>query len=114
MTVPLEAPPRHSNGAHWGRFVRTIVEVEADDGLIGLGETGGGSKLPYRGGRIRVPDGPGLGVRLNSEKVRKYSALYAELGSYPYDRDPGRPDWYALVPNERWADPSVSVMPQLR
>src|SRR5690348_18277097 len=42
VTVPLEAPLRHSNGAHWGRFVRTIVEVEADNGLVGLGELGGG------------------------------------------------------------------------
>ena len=30
VTVPLEAPLRHSNGAHWGRFVRTIVEIELD------------------------------------------------------------------------------------
>ena len=30
VTVPLEAPLRHANGCHWGRFVRTIVEVEAD------------------------------------------------------------------------------------
>ena len=44
VTVPLEAPLRHANGAHWGRFVRTIVEVETDDGLIGLGEMGGGGK----------------------------------------------------------------------
>jgi glucarate dehydratase len=44
VTVPLEAPLRHSNGAHWGRFVRTIVEVESDDGLIGLGEMGGGGE----------------------------------------------------------------------
>src|SRR5436190_8211406 len=44
VTVPLEAPLRHSNGANWGRFVRTIVEVEADDGLIGLGEMGGGGE----------------------------------------------------------------------
>src|SRR3954451_3793465 len=42
VTVPLEAPLRHANGCHWGRFVRTIVEVEADNGLIGLGEMGGG------------------------------------------------------------------------
>ena len=42
VTVPLEAPLRHANGCHWGRFVRTIVEVETDDGLIGLGEMGGG------------------------------------------------------------------------
>jgi len=38
VAVPLEAPLRHANGAQWGRFVRTIVEVETDDGLIALGE----------------------------------------------------------------------------
>ena len=42
VTVPLAAPLRHANGSHWGRFVRTIVEVETDDGIIGLGEMGGG------------------------------------------------------------------------
>src|SRR5664279_3191620 len=35
---------RHANGCHWGRFVRTIVEVETDNGLIGLGEMGGGGE----------------------------------------------------------------------
>ncbi|MGK3992457.1 hypothetical protein WME86_04095 [Sorangium sp. So ce1024] len=25
VTVPLEAPLRHANGCHWGRFVRTLV-----------------------------------------------------------------------------------------
>jgi glucarate dehydratase len=44
VTVPLDAPLRHANGCHWGRFVRTIVEVEADNGLIGLGEMGGGGE----------------------------------------------------------------------
>lgn len=44
VTVPLEAPLRHANGCHWGRFVRTIVEVESDEGLIGLGEMGGGGE----------------------------------------------------------------------
>ncbi|HBG09458.1 MAG TPA: mandelate racemase, partial [Firmicutes bacterium] len=44
VTVPLEAPLRHSNGEHWGRFVRTVIEVETDDGLIGLGEMGGGGE----------------------------------------------------------------------
>jgi glucarate dehydratase len=42
VTVPLEAPLRHANGCHWGRFVRTIVEVETDEGIVGLGEMGGG------------------------------------------------------------------------
>src|SRR3954464_11914101 len=44
VTVPLEAPLRHANGCHWGRFVRTIVEVETDNGIIGLGEMGGGGE----------------------------------------------------------------------
>jgi glucarate dehydratase len=44
VSVPLAAPLRHANGCHWGRFVRTIVEVEADNGLIGLGEMGGGGE----------------------------------------------------------------------
>lgn len=44
VTVPLEAPLRHGNGCHWGRFVRTIVEVETNNGLIGLGEMGGGGE----------------------------------------------------------------------
>ena len=30
----------------------------------------------------------------------------SRLGSYPYDRDPGRPDWYPMVPNQDWADPA--------
>src|SRR5215467_8559006 len=44
VTVPLEAPLRHANGCHWGRFVRTVIEVETDDGLVGLGELGGGGE----------------------------------------------------------------------
>ena len=44
VAVPLEAPLRHSNGTHWGRFVRTVVEVETDEGMIGLGEMGGGGE----------------------------------------------------------------------
>src|SRR5712692_4372110 len=44
VSVPLEAPLRHATGCHWGRFVRTIVEVETDNGLVGLGEMGGGGE----------------------------------------------------------------------
>jgi glucarate dehydratase len=52
VTVPLEAPLRHSNGAHWGRFVRTLVEVDTDVGITGLGEMGGGgetAEIAFRG-----------------------------------------------------------------
>jgi glucarate dehydratase len=44
VTVPLAAPLRHAAGAHWGRFVRTIVEVDTDQGISGLGEMGGGGE----------------------------------------------------------------------
>jgi glucarate dehydratase len=65
-----------------------------------------GGLMKYEGGSIRVPNGPGLGVKLNREKVCEYSELYKRLGGYPYDQDPGRPGWSPLVPNDRWADPA--------
>ncbi|MFZ0214495.1 MAG: enolase C-terminal domain-like protein [Candidatus Dormiibacterota bacterium] len=64
-----------------------------------------GGRLPYEGGAIRVPEGPGLGVRLDRDRLARYAELYRELGGYPYDRDPGRPGWFATVPNQDWADP---------
>jgi glucarate dehydratase len=64
-----------------------------------------GGLMPYEGGSIAVPDGPGLGVKLNREKLREYAELYQELGGYCYDQDPGRPGWTPIIPNDRWADP---------
>lgn len=66
-----------------------------------------GGKLPYADGCIAVPEGPGLGVELDRDKLGMYAELYQSLGGYPYDRDPARPDWFPLVPNERWADPRM-------
>ncbi len=68
-----------------------------------------GGKLAYSGGAIAVPSGPGLGVELDRDRVERYAELYRELGGYPYDRDPGRPGWYATVPNERFADPEAAT-----
>ncbi|WP_067925351.1 enolase C-terminal domain-like protein [Alicyclobacillus shizuokensis] len=213
VSAPLEAPLRHSNGAHWGRFVRTIVQVETDEGLVGLGEMGGGGesaeqtfralrpylighnpfsleelgfkianptaslynnrtqvlaaiefacldimgkalgvpvyqlfggelgiqlatmlhlgavlsnltfsadahyhhlrddiiaggKFSYVDGCIEVPDGPGLGVTLDPDKLGQYAEEFKRLGGYPYDRDPARPGWFPLIPNDRWANPN--------
>ena len=64
-----------------------------------------GGLMRYENGAIRVPDQPGLGVKLDREKLREYAELYKRLGGYPYDRDPGRPGWTPIVPNDRWADP---------
>jgi glucarate dehydratase len=72
-----------------------------------------GGRMNYESGAIRVPDGAGLGVALDRGKLSEYHELYRELGGYPYDRDPGRPGWYPLVPNRDWADPSRSLHPDL-
>ena len=70
-----------------------------------------GGKLAYEDGAIRVPTGPGLGVRLDRARMAKYEELYRQLGPYPYDQDPGRPGWTPLVPNDRWADPDTTHEP---
>jgi glucarate dehydratase len=65
-----------------------------------------GGPLVYECGSIQVPSGPGLGVKLNRDKMGEYSELYRRLGNYPYDQDPARPGWTPLIPNDRWADPN--------
>ena len=50
IAMPLEAPLRHAAGAHWGRFVRTIVEVVDRRGPVRLGEMGGGGEIGREGG----------------------------------------------------------------
>jgi glucarate dehydratase len=72
-----------------------------------------GGRLPYSGGAIAVPGGPGLGVRLDREKLGRYHEEFRRLGSYPYDQDPLRPGWAPLVPNDRWADPSDGRVPKV-
>lgn len=68
-----------------------------------------GGKMTYKNGAIAVPAGSGLGVQLDREKLREYHELYKSLGGYPYDRDPGRPDWFAQVPNRKWRDASTAA-----
>jgi glucarate dehydratase len=72
-----------------------------------------GGLMPYENGAIKVPDQPGLGVKLDRRKLSLYSDLYKSLGNYPYDRDPGRPNWTPLVPNDRWADPADDRAPEI-
>lgn len=70
-----------------------------------------GGKLAYRDGAIEVPDGPGLGVRLDRDKLAEYSELYRRMGNYSYDQDPLRPGWTPIIPNDRWADPQDERRP---
>jgi glucarate dehydratase len=82
----------HAADAHYHHLVDDIIV---------------GGPFEYVDGAIAVPEGPGLGVRLDYEKVARYAEYYREVGGYPYDRDPGRPGWYPLIPNDRWADPTA-------
>jgi glucarate dehydratase len=72
-----------------------------------------GGKFRYVDGSIAVPDGPGLGVHLDPDKVARYNEYYQQVGGYPYDRDPGRPEWFPVTPNQRWADPTAPQPQQL-
>ncbi|HYV13683.1 MAG TPA: enolase C-terminal domain-like protein [Pyrinomonadaceae bacterium] len=72
-----------------------------------------GGKLKYENGAIAVPNGPGLGVKLDREKVSEYRELYQRLGSYSYDQDPLRPGWTPAIPNDRWADPLDARVPKI-
>jgi glucarate dehydratase len=67
-----------------------------------------GGKLRYENGEIAVPTGPGLGVELDRDKLNQYSERFKREGGYQYDRDPQRPEWYAVVPETRFAQPRTT------
>lgn len=58
-----------------------------------------GGKLPYKDGAVAVPQGPGLGVRLDEEKMEKYERCFEEWGDYyaRFHEDPRRPEWSPMV-----------------
>jgi len=66
-----------------------------------------GGLMRYEDGAIAVPTGPGLGVEVSRDKVAEYAEHYRAVGGYAYDRDPGRPDWYAVMPERNFADPGL-------
>jgi len=72
-----------------------------------------GGKLKYENGAIAVPTAPGLGVKLDRDKVAEYRELFLRLGSYPYDQDPLRPGWTPMIPNDRWANPVDARVPKI-
>jgi glucarate dehydratase len=58
-----------------------------------------GGKLKYENGAIKVPEGPGLGVELDEEKMAKYERYFEEKGDYyaRFHQDPYNKDWYPIV-----------------
>lgn len=78
----------------------------ADDVIVG-------GKLEYCHGSIAVPTAPGLGVKLDRDRLGEYHELFLRLGPYPYNQDPLRPGWTPLVPNRSWADPLDERAPKI-
>jgi glucarate dehydratase len=72
-----------------------------------------GGKLTYCHGGIAVPNAPGLGVKLDRDRMKEYHELFKRLGTYPYDQDPLRPGWAPLIPNQSWADPKDDRVPHI-
>jgi glucarate dehydratase len=66
-----------------------------------------GGKMKYLDGKIAVPTGTGLGVELDRDRMREYAELFRRTGGYAYDRDPERPQWFAVVPETRFARPTL-------
>jgi glucarate dehydratase len=52
----------------------------------------------YSRGCFKVPDGPGLGVEIDREKLAKYARLYQEKGEAGEFLDPHRPEWIPTLP----------------
>ncbi len=84
--------------AHYHHLVDDVIE---------------GGLMKYEGGSIAVPTTPGLGVRLDRDRLAHYHELFLRLGTYPYDQDPLRPGWTPLIPNHRWADPGDDRRPDI-
>lgn len=58
-----------------------------------------GGLMKYENGCLRVPQGPGLGVKLDEDKMKFYEKYYEEKGDYyaRFHQDPYRPEWYPTV-----------------
>jgi glucarate dehydratase len=52
----------------------------------------------YNKGCFHVPNGPGLGVEVNWDKVEKYQRLYKKQGQLNEFYDPNRPHWVPALP----------------
>lgn len=57
-----------------------------------------GGALAYRGGTLTPPDGPGLGVRLDADRMGRYAEAYRDHGHTYGFHDPARLDATPLIP----------------
>jgi glucarate dehydratase len=75
VAIPTNAQLRHNTGVHPGYFMRTILELVTDEGLVGLGEVGGGDQ---RGALLKLkPRVVGIDpFHLEQIKLRTLRSVY--------------------------------------
>src|SRR5690606_9349234 len=86
VAIPLTCQLRHNTGVHPGYFLRTVLELITDEGIVGLGEVGGGDQrgaLLKLKPRITGPDPFALeAIKLNVPRSLYYlshARLYAAI-----------------------------------
>ena len=60
-----------------------------------------GGMLRYIDGAMSPPEGPGLGISLDQDKLALYAEAFARQQAQKgqeYTADPRQPDWYAKYP----------------
>ena len=76
VAIPMNCMLRHNTGVHPGYLLRTILELITDEGIVGLGEVGGGDSraalLKLKPHYRNEPDGPGGYQDESSEKYLLY------------------------------------------
>ena len=59
--------------------------------------------------RSPCPRGPASASSSTATSSPNMPSSTSELGGYTYDRDPGRPDWYCIMPERNYADPKAGA-----
>ncbi|MGH9839425.1 MAG: enolase C-terminal domain-like protein [Blastocatellia bacterium] len=59
-----------------------------------------GGKMKYVDGSIAIPTGPGLGVKLDEDRMGRYVELFEKEGDYyaRFHEDTRQPDWFPINP----------------
>src|SRR2546430_16898129 len=70
-----------------------------------------GGKLQYCHGAIPVPTAPGLGVRLDRERMARYHEAFLRLGPDPHGQGPPRAGRAPPAPHPRPAGPPQPRLP---
>ena len=107
VNIPLEKPMWWTGGYYPGTS-KTIIEVETDQGLVGLGEAPSvdvvgqiqamGERLIGMDPLVRqidntvaVPEGPGLGVTLDRDALNIWHKHLLDNGPLDHFHDPQKP-----------------------